>query len=426
LVIFSVIISASVVFSQKMIYLEHKKYKGTSFAPIFKISEVEVSVPWAYGFIVTWGSNGSGQCNVIETNDIIALTEGEPHNLATRQTCTMNLSVAEDNNSVNPASQDLSAGTNAVIDITPDAGYVISSIEDNGTPVTHKRLMINISKMQPKSNEQKNCFQLFEAIKNNNFVAVQSLVKSGVNINSVDKNEATALMWSVYRSDLKMVRYLIEHGANPKLKGIIWIDDHKTSYYGNLTTIAAGEGKFKILKFLIEQTRIPVDDKKKALEGCYYCSTTALFSALWSQNKQIIKYLAKKGANLENTSRLYRTPLHEAVKRGYLDIVKLLLKLGANPNGSPKTTMPPVVISARDGKLDVLKALLKFKVNINIQESMMKYTPLMIAVLNEHFEICKILIKKNANLQLQNKFGGTAYVMAKAKGNSKIINLFKN
>ena len=80
---------------------------------------------------------------------------------------------------------------------------------------------------------------------------------------ALDENGATTLMWAAYQSDLEMVKWLVENAADPFLKkGVIYLNKEKTAYYGNLTGIAAGEGKLEMLRYLIEDLGIDVDDKE--------------------------------------------------------------------------------------------------------------------------------------------------------------------
>jgi hypothetical protein len=104
---------------------------------------------------------------------------------------------------------------------------------------------------------------LIEAIKAKELPQVQRLVEEGMDVNAMDANGATPLMWAAYQGDLEMVKWLVDNGADPFLKkGVIYLNEEKTAYYGNLTGIAAGEGKLDMLHYLIEEVGIDLDDKE--------------------------------------------------------------------------------------------------------------------------------------------------------------------
>ena len=103
--------------------------------------------------------------------------------------------------------------------------------------------------------------QLLKAVKQNDSVTVQLLLNLGADVNSCDTNGASVLMWAAYKSDLDMVKYLVDYGADYKKKWVIYLEN-QGGYYGNLTGMAAGEGKLNVLKFFIEECKVPVDDKE--------------------------------------------------------------------------------------------------------------------------------------------------------------------
>ena len=69
---------------------------------------------------------------------------------------------------------------------------------------------------------------LFEAVKSNNLTVVKSLVDRGANVNAVDKDGGTILMWAAGKADLDMVKYLVKNGADYNKKGVIWLNTRKT------------------------------------------------------------------------------------------------------------------------------------------------------------------------------------------------------
>lgn len=151
-------------------------------------------------------------------------------------------------------------------------------------------------------------------------------------VNVKDKNGATALMWAIYYSDLDMVKLLLSKGADPYLKGRINLPE-SGAIYGGCMAVAAGQNKLEILKYLIEELKIPVDDRELGT-GKDEDGWTALHWAAFNGNNDIITYLVKKKAKINALSDNDgdKTALYFAVQNGHLETVKLLVKLKAKLN----------------------------------------------------------------------------------------------
>jgi tetratricopeptide (TPR) repeat protein len=144
---------------------------------------------------------------------------------------------------------------------------------------------------------------LLDAIKTNNQKEAEILLKNGANVNYQDENAASVLMWAVYKTDPKFVLHLVDLGADTNLKGAIYLDSKKDAYYGNLLSIAAGEADMKMLKCLVEDLGIPVDDKELNPKTGVEDGWTALQWASSRSNIEALDYLNSKGAKI-NTSLL--------------------------------------------------------------------------------------------------------------------------
>ncbi len=87
------------------------------------------------GTLAAWGSNTDGQCNVPAGTNYVAIAGGGFHSLALSEAYTVNASAPGGHGTVSPASQTINYGGTATINITPNAGYNIGAITDNGSPV---------------------------------------------------------------------------------------------------------------------------------------------------------------------------------------------------------------------------------------------------------------------------------------------------
>lgn len=136
---------------------------------------------------------------------------------------------------------------------------------------------------------------LYQAILHNDLAAVKTVVEHGVPINATDENGANALMWAVYKGNLEMVKYLVEQGANIHQKGTVHLKNG--GYYGNITGIAAGEGKLAILKYLIEELNLLVDEKEYNTEADMMNGWTPLQWGASMKKMEVVNYLIDQKAD---------------------------------------------------------------------------------------------------------------------------------
>ena len=146
---------------------------------------------------------------------------------------------------------------------------------------------------------QSSDIHIIDAVKSNHLALVKQLISNGSDVNVQDENGATVLMWAVYSGNLEMVKYLVSKNADCNKKGLLYLDNKGNKYYGSLLSIAVAINKLSILKFLIEQCKIDVDDKEynpltKKSDGW-----TALQWSVYGGMRDIEKYLIEKGANEE-------------------------------------------------------------------------------------------------------------------------------
>jgi len=92
------------------------------------------------GSLVAWGENDVGQCNVPAGDDYVAVAAGPYHSLALRSTVvgsppsffSISANVSGGHGTVSPAEQVVPLGRSARVAISPDAGYQVMAIVDNG------------------------------------------------------------------------------------------------------------------------------------------------------------------------------------------------------------------------------------------------------------------------------------------------------
>jgi len=166
---------------------------------------------------------------------------------------------------------------------------------------------------------------LFQAIKNNDIQAVQSLLHNGFNVNVHDAGNQTPLMWAIERSNLEIAKLLIDNGADVNAVG----PDEATPL-----AMTAVKGNAALAHLLIQNGA----DVEYKLSGI-----PILLFAAQSGHEEVVKVLLEAGANLKSTDLIGKDALQEAVASGNPRVVVLFLEAGSDPDYKNKRG-----VSARD------------------------------------------------------------------------------
>jgi ankyrin repeat protein/serine/threonine protein kinase len=201
-----------------------------------------------------------------------------------------------------------------------------------------------------------------------------------------DENDNT-LIHKVVKSKVneqKIMRILLEYGANPNLKDV----SGQTPLH-----LAIVDDKIEIVKLLLEY---------------------------------LVDYNLKD--NLGNT------PLTLAIKKNRIEIAELLLQYRADLNLKDDKGRSPLYLAIMDNNIRMVELLLRYGANPNLKDDLGD-TLLHIAVQENNLEIIKLLIRYGADPNLKNIFGITPLGLASKKGHKKIawfirfekiIKFFKN
>lgn len=204
--------------------------------------------------------------------------------------------------------------------------------------------------------------EIFKMAKTGNLLWVQYLINSQpLLVSSTDKNGAPPLMWAIYGGHLEIVKLLINKGADPNQKGLIYLDDPKDAYYGSPLVTAAGEGHLSVLQYLLETLNLNLEDSEIDKDG----KETKWTALMWAASKgqlSIIEYLVSKGAQINCIEQINgETPLHQAAKSGHMEVVQFLFKQGADLNAKNKYGQTPYFSAFEAGETTVTDFLRNYK-----------------------------------------------------------------
>jgi ankyrin repeat protein len=133
--------------------------------------------------------------------------------------------------------------------------------------------------------------------------------------------------------------------------------------------------------------------------------TTALHWAVRSDDLETANLLIGAGANVSAANRDGATPLLLAAENGNAAMLETLIKAGADPS-APLTKYgdTALMMAARTGKIDAIKTLVDHGAQVNAKESWGDTTALMWAVSERHPAAVKLLMDRGADVNARSKF----------------------
>ncbi len=244
--------------------------------------------------------------------------------------------------------------------------------------------------------------------------AMRLLSMKGADVNAIGADGTTALMYAAANNDAELVRALIQAGANVKLEN---------QFGTSALTEAAIIGSTPIIDALLQAGADPnfktpngetplmavartghVEAAKLLLDAGAdinaketWGGQSALMWAASQRQPDMVKFLASKGANLNDHGKVHQwerkviqeprpkdmnkggfTPLHYAAREGCAACVQNLLAAGADPDS----------------------------------EDPDRETPLLLALENMHFDTAAVLVQGGADLDKWDLFGRSPVYMA--------------
>ena len=249
---------------------------------------------------------------------------------------------------------------------------------------------------------------LIDACAHNNKAAVIFLADIGINLNYQNTNGSTAMKVASYFDHMDIVKLLLS--KNVDLNAID--NDQKT-----LLMFLIINEKLDVALYLLNNATDRINIDAKEIDGW-----TALMISCQKGYADIVKKLLQKNADVNLPNNTDTTALMVAVHTSRFDITELLLQNGANSNLQNKNGTTALMIACQDTNCSkVAQLLLHHGANPNIQNED-GTTALMFASKNGCSEtVDALLANGHTDPNLQNKSKSTALMGAAWEGYFKVV-----
>jgi len=240
---------------------------------------------------------------------------------------------------------------------------------------------------------------LIDAVKSGDRPAAIALIERHADVNATEADGTTALHYAVHQDDVELVRRLIRAGARVNAKN---------EFGATPMSEAAIVGNAAMLGLLLEAG---ADVESANADG-----QTALMVVARSGRVDAARLLLSRGANVNAVEKWRgQTALMWAAAQHQPAMVKELVARGADVNARsmvnnwgrqvtaepraiyrPAGGLTPLLYAAREGCVDCARVLVEAGADLNVADP--EYiSPLLMAIINDHFDLAAYLIDKGAN-----------------------------
>lgn len=258
--------------------------------------------------------------------------------------------------------------------------------------------------------------ELFSMLKSHNITGFTNLLNEIdhtdilFDINVRDEQQNFLLTYAINLNQLEIVKLLVSKGAR------IDITD---KYDRSVIIIAINYSYLEIIQFLLEKNKenigvsiIDLKDRNSKIPLHYSIDT---------QNYESVKILLEYGSNPNVQDKDGFNALHLAVKSRSLKLCELVLKYMSNLNSRCSTGETALHIACNLQLVDIVRMLIEHGVALNISDYANEITPLHYSVLLNNKELIALILKHNADPNVQDIYGNTPLHYCIGEGNFEIV-----
>ncbi|AEM21841.1 ankyrin repeat-containing protein [Brachyspira intermedia PWS/A] len=261
------------------------------------------------------------------------------------------------------------------------------------------------------------------AVMDNNIEMAELLLKYKADVNTVVSDGDTALILAVDNNNMEMVKLLLSYGADIDYQGF----RGRTALFSSLNKGDNGKENIEMVKLLIKNKA----DVNIAYDGDYENEETPLMYAIMKGYKETVKILIENKADINRRNRNNANALIYAYMYGHEDIANILLQNGSDSldkslkvcdlNQSTLLNLNVPLINAAHYSTN--EVFLQKLIDSGSYKDYDYDTALREAASYNNINAVKVLIKNNADVNVQNRDGMTALMSACYNGNLEMTKM---
>ena len=201
---------------------------------------------------------------------------------------------------------------------------------------------------------------LHDAVENNDIKTVRKLIKKGADVNSYDDYlQYTPLHIAAQENNVEIALYLIDHGAN--LDSQSYNDDIQ-----NFTPlmVAAICGSVQVAELLLKRgADIHLKVSRFNMAVLHVMAGVTYKDIEKYDAVNMISFLIRHGANVNDEMIEGSTPLHLSVMQGTMKIAQVLIVRGANVNSRNNEGLTPLHLASKIGFICFAQYLIAYGAN---------------------------------------------------------------
>ena len=200
---------------------------------------------------------------------------------------------------------------------------------------------------------------------------------------------STPLHWASSRGHVKVVRCLLEHGANVMAQ----CEDGSMPLHW-----ASQKGRVTLIRVLLQHKADANSQDKNKSTPLHYASRVGYANST--------RVLIEHGVDTTAQDKNGWTPLHCAAFEGNVEVTRVLLEHCVDTSVQDKDGRTPLHHASSEGNLEVTRVFLEHSVDATVQDNEGR-TPLHRASFRGHVETVRLLLEQGADVAVQDKNGRT-------------------
>lgn len=257
---------------------------------------------------------------------------------------------------------------------------------------------------------------LHTAVRFNRFEAAQMLLEAGADIDTTTGIDLTPVALAAAELNAPMVRYLLNHGADPNKPGgtVDWESARRSDRFAQVPQTAQG---MTPLEALLTSYGLP-----QCLNGGiphvrdYYTKLLNETAGGWADNYDL--YISKTAKIAQLLIADGATPdVAAAAAIGDLHLLNALLAAGADANAANDIGMTPLHYAAMHGRTAAAAVLLDHGADVNSADHA-GWTPLLLAVLGGQAQTAELLLEHGADPDAPSRSRRLALWLAASRGDN--------